>query len=472
MTNDTTAFVSATLRIASLSTVIAIAGFAQGCSRSDEAQAAVKESKRSFSEVAAGDSTASDTFSLATYRETESLVAGFASDENGYGEAAAISLSLSKLGQASLASKQASATETESLQKTRVIRGMLNEWLTMTAIAEAAGQFDASVEIAEIERTITLREDDILQYTRERESIDSRIAELDAQITDLMERSGVERNKSGALELQMPRVSATEAATIVERVREHTLRADNLELEASRISGVVGQLRPGAKEISLNVDKAASQIELLQKAANEMRDRETASRNDAQEAQQAATESSQRITAAAEEYASFRDSEVSSANEKAITLVRGSINALRDAKNVTKQAASLTKASAQQTLAECYWRQANGHLEAATLYQALNEAGVAGDWESKYAQAMLLHQESTTESNDAYISAASSLRGARIRGIEGEKVEAAAIRLEQLGGVEPEPEFEETLDEDFDDDFTEEMSDEDENEDFSEEDDG
>jgi len=453
------------LALISASALIAFAGIA-GCSKSDDAKAAVNTAARSLGTIAAGDPTATPTNTKKVYSEIESSVADHAGSENGYSEAAAITLSLSKLGQASLASIDAAKTETQALHKGRIVRGMLNEWLTMSAIAQAAGQFDASDERRDIEQLIELRKDDVTKYTAQREAMNAQIEELDAQIADLQAKAEVERNEAGGLELEMPRVSATKAAELVVRVREHSLRADGYELEAVRIQGVVGQLRPGAREIGLNVDKAKSQITLLESARAELAERESASRNDAREAQQAASAAVERIADAVADYAQFRESEVSSANAKAISLARGAISALRDAKGPTKQVSALTESSAQQTLAESHARQAAGFGEAAILYNALIESNVPGDWSALAQQATDSQAESTTEANTAFEKAASTLRRARIGGDEGDKAEATATRLELLAGIEPEPEYDDSYEEepvnydDTEEDYDEESLDE------------
>lgn len=449
MTNTPTT-ISRTITIASVASLIMIAGLT-GCSKSDDAKAAVNDANRTFSSIAAGDSTASVTFTETAYKEIENSVSKYAGSENSYAEAAAISLSLAKLGQASMASQDAAKAEIASLHKGRIIRGIINEWLIMSAIAQAAGQFDASDEFAEIKNLITIRQEDVTQYTAQRNEIDSRIADLDAQIAELRTKSADERNTSGGLELQMARVSATRAAEIVVRVREHTLRADGYALEAVRIEGVVGQLRPGAREISLNVEKAKSQIKLLDESNTELLARQAANQEDAQQAQTAATAATKRIKTAVGDFTQHRSSEVESANETAISLTRASIAALRDANKATKQVASLSKSSAQQTLAECYARQAAGYAEAAILYNWLAEAGIPGDWAALAQTAANNQVQTKQDSDEAYQSAASSLRGARVKGAEADRIEATAVRLDLLGGVEPEPEYEETYDDDTDD---------------------
>lgn len=456
MTKDTFSVSSRAIQIGSIATLLALAGLA-GCSRSDDAEVAVKQAGRSFNSIAVGDSNIAQSFSSKTYKETEQLLAEHAGPENGYTEAAAVSIALAKLGQASLASQQASEMETKSLHKARVIRGLLNEWFTMSAIAQGAGMFDGSNELAEITNLINHRQEDIQHYRALRTQIDAEIAEYDEQIAGLHAQSQSERTKSGTLELQMPKVSAAQAAEIVVGVREHTLRADNFELEANRLEGIVGQLRPGAREISLNVDKASAQIKLLEQAKEELRQRESSSRTDAQQATDAADKAAQAIDKAVKEYINFRDSEVIDAHDTTISLARNATSALRDAKGPTKQIASLTKGSIQQTLAQCHARQAAGYREAAILFNALAESGLPGDWLAQAQKASEAQQESVEATNDAYQSAASALRGARIRGDEGDKLEATAVRLDQLGGVEPEPEYEDDFDADeYADEYTDE----------------
>ena len=437
------------IKIALLAGATLAMGLVAGCGDGDEAQAAVKEAGRTFNALGVGDANASPTYSEQQYKAAEQSLSEYAGSDNGFAEAAAVGLAVAKKGQAALASQQASEAEAEALQQARIIRGMINEYLTMDAIAQAAGMFDPSDGISEIENIIELRRDDIANYQRDMEQINSEIEQRESKIADLRARADEQRNQAGALELQMPRVSAQEAAELAKQVREFSLRADQYELEAMRIEGVVGQLRPGAREVSLNVEKARSQIELLNKATQELRDRADASQQDAQQARQKAQQAKQRIDDALSSYQSFRDNEVESANESATSLVRSAISALRDANKAVKQAASLSKSDAQQMLAEFSMRQAGGEREEAMLYMALKDAKLSGDWDAKIEAANQKADELEQAGRQAYIDSAASLRSARIRGDAAERIEATALRLEALGGMRPEPEIDEATDEDL-----------------------
>lgn len=420
--------------------------FLQGCGGESEAKAAVQKAERSFTAVSLGDANAIPADSARIYRDAEQSLAEHAGDSSGFAEAAAVGVAMAKRGQAALASHEASNAENESLYQGRIIRGMINEWLTMSAIAQAAGAFDPSEDIAEVESIIELRSEDIQYYQQQMDEIENEISTHEAKITDLRAKAADQRQQAGALELQIPRVSAREGAKLAEQVREFTLRADQFDLEATRIEGIVEQLRPSAREATLNVGKASSQIELLEQAITELRERARNSQEDAAEARSNADQALQRIQGAVNEYQSHRDDAVENAHEEAISLIRAAINASRDARDAVKAVATINKADAQQMLAEFQMRQATGEREEAMLYQALDEAGVPGSWEAPMNEANTNADETLAEAKQGYLDAANTLRSARARGEAGERLAAAAERLDRLGGVEPEPEPEESFD--------------------------
>lgn len=414
-------------------------GLAAGCGEGDETKQAVQEAGRAFTAVSLGDADASSGYSQQQYQQTEQQLSPLAGDTDGFAEAAAVGLAASRKGMAALASQQAVEIEKQALHQARVIRARISEWLVMDAIAQAAGQFDPSDDLDEIARLIKLRRDDIERYQSEMEQINDRIDQLEAQIEDLRGKANEQRNKAGELELQIPRVSAQQAADLAKQVREYTLRADQFDLEAMRTEGVVGQLRPEAREISLNVDKARSQVQLLQSSSEELRNRARASREDADLARQSAQETTKQIEQAVRDYQTFRDDDVQSANEKALSLIRGALNAVRDARDAAKQSAAINKAQTHQMLAQTAMRQANGEREEAMLYMALKETGITGNWDALINAANQQADEHEETARQAFLDAANALRSSRASGENAERIEATAKRLEALGGVEPEP---------------------------------
>lgn len=433
MTHRCTNTLTRSLRVTLLAGCASSLMLLPGCGGESEAQAAVQEAGRSLTAVSLGDGNSIPTDSARVYKETEKQLTSHAGDSGGFAEAAAVGVAMAKRGQAALASHEAAKAENEALYQARIIRGMINEWLTMSAISQAAEAFDPSEDIADVESIIELRREDIKYYQQQMSEVENEISTHEGKIADLRAKASEQRQQAGALELQIPRVTAREGANLAEQVREFTLRADQFDLEATRIEGIVDQLRPGAREATLNVGKARSQIELLEKAIDELRERARNSQADATVARDNASAALQRIRDAVSAYQSHRDDTVESAHEQALSLIRGAINASRDARDAVKTVAAINKADAQQMLAEFQMRQATGECEEAMLYQALKEAGVPGSWESPMNDANAKADEILAEARQSYLDAAGTLRSTRATG-------SAPERLEQLGGLEPEPE--------------------------------
>ncbi len=447
-----------TCTILSASVLILAAG-QSGCSRSNESQTAVREAARTFEMVAAGNADSSPTIASNAYRQAETISAQYAGSEDGYTQAAALGVAQAKIGQAALASQEASKAEGAAIHRQRIIRGYINEWLTMSAIAQAANTFDPTDGLKELAALITLRQEDIVTYRTQKDDIESQIAQLESMIADLEAKAKAQRDAGAEIELQIPDVSATKGAELAERVREHTLRGDQYGLEAVRVKGRVEQLRPAAEEFALNVAKAKVQIELLDDAREELQERERLSNADAAQARAEAQTARDAIIKLANELDSFRSSEVEAANAKAISLARGAITATRDANTTLPSLAALTKASALQTLGECLARKSAGHGQAAVIYNTIAETGIPGDWASKAEHERNEQQSIHEEAMQAYQDAAAALRSSRIRGEVADKIEAAAARLDTLGGLEPEPEYTDGYNNE--DEYTNESDDED-----------
>ncbi len=435
-----------------------------GCSKSDNAKEAVSNAGHEFSKISVGDPTLSDSIASAAYTEAGNLVSDYANADSPFGQAASVSMALSKLGLATLAGSQASEVETVAFQKSRVIRGHLSEWIAMNAVAKASMNFDTSDDKQILQDLITLRTSDVAQYTELFNKIQEEIQNYQSQIDELDSKAMSERNAGAGFELQMTSVSATQAAQLAERVREHALRADNYELESVRLQGRLGQLLPGAHEIELQVKKAKDQIDLLNLSIDELDQRVRDAKEDSAQARANAQQAQTALTELVNELEDYRTNTVSPATQKVISLLRQSLTSARDAKGTTKSSGAIAKASANEHLARTLSRQARGHTDMVSLYLSIIDSGIPGDWQSKLDTHTTARDALIEESKQAFQSAASALRSARARGATGESLEAAAVRLDRLGGVEPEPEYSQSYEEnteyddsEFEDDFDEDF---------------
>ena len=411
-------------------------GSLAGCERDSESQTAVRNAGHKFGSI----SPELSGHSASIYEEIIRSVSPHAGGGDGYAEAAAVTLAQARLGQATQAAQQAAQAEAESIRRIRVIRGSLSEYITAAAVAEAASRFNAQNDLTELDGLLASRRQDQATYERQKAEIDAQIADLDARVTELKSKAQTERARAGELGLQMSGVNAQRAAELAAEIREHTLRADQFDLEAQRIEGRVGQLRPSAAEIGLNVEKAKSQIEQLLNAQRELQARGRAAQTDAAESRAAAAQARDRLAEMARDLAAFRESEVATSSDRVVSLLSQSQAALRDARDVVQASAAVTRASIGEITGSVWARRAAGQAEAAAIFDALAAAGIPGPMAENALAERNASAESTTNATNAYRSAAEALRSVRARGDASDKLSAAAQRLDRLAGIEPEPE--------------------------------
>lgn len=423
----------------SLLAILLAAGTITGCDNADGSRQAVRQAGHEFTSVASGDANSFPDVTAATYSSIVTGLAPYTDGDNGYSEAAAVSTAQAHLGQAAQAAQETARAESDAIRKGRTIQGALSEFLTLDSIARAAGDFDPATDLSEIGTLIRERRADAEGYRQQKTEVDQQITSMEARIADLRARANAERDEAGRLGLRIPSVNAQQAADIAAEVREFTLRADQLDFEATRLQGRVGQLRPTAAEIGLNVGKAQAQIDLLESSQRELRTRLQSAQQDAAEARSAASKARDRLTALAAELAEFREREVAARASRAEALIGQAQAALRDAGPILASSVSLTRVSMQELIGSAKAQRAAGHLHAAEIYAALADAGVPGPHAENARQAREDAAQAKAEAREAYAAAADALRGLRAKGDAADRVADAAERLDRLAGIEPEP---------------------------------
>lgn len=416
----------------------ALSGLAS-CSGGDTAEKAVKDADLEFRRVSAGSAALPDRVAKEAFDNSAAMTREFAGSDETFGDAAAVSLAMSKLGQASVSVDEATNAHTTLSHKIRVIHAHVSEWITLDGVARASSSVSVDQDTATMRELIELRRDDVEAYEAERQAMQREIQALDAQIAQLEERAAEEREKAAEFELRMRSLSATESAQLAERVREHTLRADALELESIRIAGIVGQKRPAAKEIELQVLMAQNQIKLLESSIDELETRVRDAQQDAREAREDAAQALASIKSLVEDAEDYNESTVMPANESVIRTIRDAASTARQARASSKVSGAHALSSAQQMLARSYSRQSRGEALLTGLYRALSASGIPGDWDTPAQSHDERAQELRQSANESFQDAAGSLRRGRSPGGSSEARDSAAERLESLGGVEPEP---------------------------------
>ncbi|MFT5423593.1 MAG: chromosome segregation ATPase [Phycisphaerales bacterium] len=354
-------------------------------------------------------------------------------------EAAATLLGAAKSGVASNKAQASQKVEFTAREMGVVVRATTAKWQRLDAQAKAASQITVADELADIAVLIEERRAERTTNEQAKAGFDAQVAELDTQIADFAAKASVQRDEAGTLRLRLSQVSASEAATLAERIREFTLRADELDRHASERQTARDQITPEAREASLNVEKIEMQLQLLDRQRAEAQAREQQAQEDARSARAAADTVASELRNLAAELTAFVDGDLMSAHDSVDSEISASQRSTQQGRTVTRQSSALTSAAALQARGILENRRASALEEVARVYQSIAASGVmptaTESVESFHTRALEAHEAAS----QAFTSAASALRGVRLVGREfrgtSDRLKEAADTLDRLAAT-------------------------------------
>ncbi|MFG0306930.1 MAG: hypothetical protein ACF8Q5_12035 [Phycisphaerales bacterium JB040] len=364
----------------------------------------------------------------------------------GIQEAAAVLEGAAKSGLASTKAEEAQALEFRLREMSTVLRATVSKWQRLDAQARAAEQISVDEELAEIAALVQRGNQERETNLADKAEYDSQIAELNTQIQDFQARAAEQRNQAGELQLQLSRVSASEAATLAERIREFTLRADELERRASELTTTRDQITPEAREASLNVEKIETQLRLLDRQRAEAQAREQAAREDAETARRSAEAVKTELLNLARELTAFVEGELTAGFQQVISEINASQQAVRAASDIARNSASLHLGVSNQAKGIILSRESDALAQASGAFRTIAAAGPVPSAEQTADDLLQRARDAHTAACEAFAAGASNLNSVRLeaeyRDIQDRLREAgeALTRLSEtpFGGV---PEF-------------------------------
>lgn len=378
-------------------------------------------------------------------------------------EALSVVLGSARSGRAGGLNREALAAEFELSERVHVLRGHVARWSRLNAQSEAAGRIDVTDELRDLRERQRARLSEAEIEAGRAAELGARAADLQAQIDDLRGRALQERSAAGELELTLPSTPAVEAPAVAARIRAYLLRSDELDAEAERVEMARGQVLPELREAELRTEQLREQARLLGAAQEDAQNRQRRAEDDARQTAAAAGEAAGAIETLMGELESLRTGEFTRRFDAASRELSAAASDARNARSVAAASGSMTAGAAQQFLGGLHLRRSTALLEVARLHEYIAELGVpvSSDAQGITEEAQEAHEQGT----NAYASAASALRAARIRGDVGQRLTELADILDRisevtLGGVPnlapPPAEEEDSFGDDFmDDDFAE-----------------
>lgn len=426
-----------TLRSAAL--ILTIAGLAlSGCNRTDADAKAIEAASIQLSALNAGlgSAPAPDRREKVYSGVLSSLKDAAGSDSAAHAAAANLLLAKAHAGLAETPAAEAAAMEADALNRARVIRADLAQWIELSAMAEAADRYDPTAEIRALESQVAEIQQAIEGLKRARTDVASRHEGLTGEAEQLSARVRAIRDEIGQMRMRATTVSATEAAEIAEQARVRGREADGLDMQASRLLAQAAPLEPQIAEIDLNIAGLENQIASLRAAQDSARQRAQNAKDEAAETRERANAAAQRLDAQATELNALREGTLAAAYDKAANALTSASSAARKAASDNRSASKLAEGTALQMAGDLHWQRAHGLREHALLMQALATATPAlprsGAYEGNAAAADKARGETLTLAADAYQQAKDALSATGAKGEAAERLQKVDRMLDLI----------------------------------------
>ncbi len=418
--------------------LLSLAGLAGGCDQDGDARKALDAASVELGKIdtGLGASASAATRDKVYTSVISTLGPASSSDRSAYASSANILLAKAHAGLAETPAELTTSLEAESMNRSRVLRADLAQWLEMSAIAASAERYDPAPEIAALESQITQINDAIVGLTKARARIADRHAALTAEASGLEAKAEAIRAVIGEHRLRATTVSATEGAAIAEQVRIQSREADALERKASEIMAEASPLVPQIEEIDLNMAGLSNQTASLRAAQEAAAQRGRDARAEADEARALASTASARLDIAANELISLREGEMAKSYEQALRSLSTAAAAARKAATDSRSSSKLAEGAALQQTGDLWWQRAHGLGEHHALMFALANAKPllpkSGVYEATAVASDAERGEALSKAAEAFEQAKSALTSSGARGETSDRLERVGRMLDLI----------------------------------------
>lgn len=254
--------------------LLGVAGLAGGCGEGDQAAEAVRVSAMEIETLSLGGANPAPLgreARLAAYEKIVQRLRPYAGGEAG-GTKSAVNL-LTARAQAALAGMEAedlAFAHRRTLDGVTSVRSLLDRYLSEQVSAAALEQYDPGPELAELDKQIRSREEEIARVVQEKQALERELKDLEARAAAETEKARAQRLEETSLRQRAVNLRAVEQAELIERAAQHKRAADAHDMEASLLRAQITQREPGIGEHQVLIDRLSEQRRLLDDAKAEV----------------------------------------------------------------------------------------------------------------------------------------------------------------------------------------------------------
>lgn len=368
-----------------------------------------------------------------SYKAAAAALDPLGQEKDGAGERGLVLSAQAKLGLGEAASGRALDTARELSTRMNAVRHKLSYRSGRIVAAIGAEAFDPKSELERITQVRGEHQGKIASLTQEREGVAAEIELIRAQAKTLLDSANAELTQYGRLMDHSGRVSATEAAGIIERAHEAKKRGEELRKQGQLLDAQADGLAPVLAEKQLQLEQHKNLIAGLTASAEAMSARESASKQAAADARADAANAEAELDRLVGEVLSYKSADADQAFDAAARQLTEAASTAQRATSVPEQGKVIV-GSAKQNLSDLHLSRSRLSAEMSALLAQLAAAepplAKSGEYKAQSDELKKAHEEQLNNAKDALEGAKSAYASVPVRGPAKEKLKALVEQLE------------------------------------------
>ncbi len=410
--------------------IVLAAGLAMGlaaCDRDNASDTALREAQNSLTTVSPAE---------ATYTKVLTSLQSVASDGAPSQKAAASGLmAQAHAGLAEGPSATVNAVEQATLDAIVQLRALHSQFLTYSAMADAAGAYDPSTELAEVDRQAAERDGELAALQQKKSDLDAEIQKLKGQAKQLLDQAQAKRAEAATLKGQVANQTAVRGEELMIQARERDREADALEVQSATLEARAAKVQPDSDQAQLDIERVNQQTTLLAETREQINARATASRAQSAESRAAAQKVAAEIETLVDETSKLREGSLATAAEEAANrFQQAAAAAQQSVQGGSASAGNMAAGAHHQSLGDLYWSRAQGLAAWSQVLSGLTQSkpAVPGDFKAAADAAAAQSKELLDKATESYEAANAAYQDALSSGAGGEEAQRRIDRLNQL----------------------------------------
>jgi uncharacterized protein YoxC len=419
---------------------LALALLAGGCERSDPGSVAVNKSSVGLHSISGGNvSKAPDAYIASEMPKVSTEAAKAIEGDSGTKAAGSMIGAQANLSLAELALSNVVELERQSAEKRLEIRRHASVWTDRGASAAVAGAFNPSEVIAKLQAEKTAKQSEIAALQTAKAQLDARLTQLRAQAKAKLDQASSGLADYEAKRGDIAKLSATDAARVLESTQSIKKQSDLMRLEGERILAQVSVLEPDATAKGLEIQQRQNQIASVDTAIVELNTRASLAQADASAARADQQKAGEAIAAGATELRDFREGKLKDAIDSARKTINAAITTIKGAASDPSAGGKLVLARAQQTLGDLSFTHAQTLSQYGQLMSHLATVSPALAEASRYADDAKKSQDDAKEAIEAatkaYEAAQSAYESTPVKGEVKERLKKVGENLGKVAAM-------------------------------------